>query len=112
MKKLVIVCLTLAALLVLVVILGRWGLRYGVQSQRRQAERAVTTTVDSIRQLVAHSAVSLDAVTNAAVAPAAVQVLSTNPVLFRVHATTPWPDWMIYEYDSRTPERGVYHYLF
>ena len=41
-----------------------------------------------------------------------VQVLGTNPTQFRVHAMTSWPDVMIYEYDSRAPDRGIQHYLF
>ena len=80
--------------------------------ERREAESAVLQTVEAIRGMGALDSLSLHSITNAASRGASVAVLSTNPVVFRVSAHTPWPDWMIYEYDSKTPERGVYHYLF
>ena len=110
-EKTLAVCLSLAALLALVVVLGLGQLKRDIAAQRRQAERAVTKTVESIRRLEQRG-LSIDAFTNAAVAPASVTALGTNPLLFRVEARTAWPDGMIYEYDSRAPEKGVHHYLF
>jgi hypothetical protein len=70
-----------------------------------------TATVSNIARLDP-GARTVQAVTNCAVAPAAVRVWGGNPVSFKVHAMTSWPDLMIYEYDSPTPERGVQHFLF
>jgi len=103
-RKIFAACLLLLVLLAL-------GLWWEIAGDRRRAERAVTTTVENIARLEPR-ALDLASLSNAAVAPARVQVLGTNPVLFNVHAITAWPDVMIYEYDSRAPERGVYHYLF
>ena len=81
-------------------------------SSRRHAESAVARTVESSRRMGAPDTLSLDAITKAAVGRASVQILATNPVVFRVSVMTPWPDWMIYEHDSTKPDRGVHHYLF
>ena len=74
--------------------------RYEFHSARRHAESAVARTVESIRRMGALDTLSLHTITNAAVGRASVQILGTNPVVFRVSAMTPWPDLMIYEYDS------------
>jgi hypothetical protein len=39
-------------------------------------------------------------------------VISTNPFVFRIQAITPWPDLTVYEFDSRTPGRGIYSYSY
>ena len=108
MKKLALILAAIA----LLIVAGIGYVRHEFRSARRHAESAVAQTVESIRRLGAPETLSLHAITNAAVGGASVRILSTSPVVFRVNATTPWPDWMIYEYDSKTPERGVYRYLF
>ena len=109
MKRLVIVCVLvfLVAPAFLVA-----GLKWEIWSQQRKAERAVAATVRNIRGLEARNAFTADAAKGAVVVPASLMVLGTNPVLFRVEAVTPYPDWMMYEYDSRTPEQGIRHCLF
>src|ERR1035437_8599998 len=97
-KRILAVCLFSVAVLALVVLLGLAELRREIAADRRRAERAVTATVETIARLDPR-ALPMQAVTNAAVAPATVQVLGTNPTQFRVHAMTSWPDVMIYEYD-------------
>jgi hypothetical protein len=111
LKKLLAVFISLAGALALLVGLGVVEAKREIAAQRRQAERAVTKTVENIAHLKPWG-LSVEAITNAAVAPATVTVKNTNPVKFRVEAHTDWPDWMIYDYDSTTPERGVSHYLF
>jgi hypothetical protein len=109
MKRLVII--GLCALLLAPVLL-LMAIEWGIRSERRTVQRAVEVTVRNIRGLEARQAFSAEAANAAVVAPARLELFGTNTVRFRVDAHTSWPDWMIYEYDSRTPERGVYHYLF
>jgi len=99
----------IAGLVVLAFIGSAW---YEIRSERRHAESAVARTVASIRRMGTLDTVNFQAITNAAVGGASVQILGTNQVEFRVRVMTPWPDLMIYEYDSTTPPRGIYHYLF
>ena len=40
------------------------------------------------------SSLSVPAITDVAVAPATVHVLESNPIQFKVEASTDWPDWM------------------
>lgn len=87
-------------------------LKWEIYSQERKAERAVTATVRNLRRLEVQRSFSSEAAKATVVLPARLEVFGTNPPQFKVEAHSPWPDWMIYEYDSRTPERGVYHYLF
>jgi hypothetical protein len=108
MRRLALILLVV----VLLVVAAIGWLRYTFHSARRQAESAVAQTVERIRGMGALDTASLQLITNAAVGGSSVQILSTNPIAFRVTAHTPWPDWMIYEYDSKTPERGIHHYLF
>ena len=110
-RKILIIFLSLAALLCLVAAVFLAGLKREIASDRLRAERAVTATVGKIAK-IEPAKMTIEIVTNAAVSPASVRVLSTSPIHFRVEAHTAWPDWMIYEYDSRTPQRGIYHYLF
>ena len=109
MKRLV---LTGLAVLLVAPVLIIAGLKWEIRGEQRKAERAVADTVRNIRGLEAQESLTAEGAKAAVVVPARLEVLGTNPVKFRVEAHTPWPDWMIYEYDSRTPERGVYHYLF
>src|SRR5437773_2001237 len=102
MKKWALILLAVGLLIVAAI----GYMRYEFRIARRHAESAVAQTVESIRRMGALETLSLHTITNRAVGGASVQVLSTNPVVFRVNATTPYPDWMIYEYDSKTPERG------
>ena len=88
------------------------GFKWEIRSQQRKAERAVADTVRNVRTLEARNAFSAEAAKRAVVAPATLEVFGTNPIRFRVEAHTPYPDWMIYIYDSRTPEKGIDHYLF
>src|SRR5262245_30119748 len=107
MKRRIIVWLSVA-LSVLVGIFGVlwYQLHRDFHNERRSAESAVTRTVESIRHLGALETLSSQVITNAGVDGASVQILSTSPVVFIVRATTPWPDWMVYEFDSKSPERG------
>jgi hypothetical protein len=109
MKRLAIICL---AVLLIAPVLIIAGVKWEMRSEQRKAERAVTDTVRNIRGLEGRGALNAEVVKRAVVTPARLEIFGTNPVQFRVEAHTPWPDWMIYEYDSREPERGVYHYLF
>jgi hypothetical protein len=109
MKRLLIlfsVAVVLAPVLILLAV--KWEIR----DQRRKVGRAVIETVLKINRLGARDRLDESAIKKAAVAPAKVEIDGTNPLWFKVEANTPWPDWMIYEYDSRTPARGIYHYLF
>ena len=108
MKKLALILAAIA----LLIAAGIGYVRHEFRSARRHAESLVAQTIESIQRLGAPETLTLHAITNAAVGGASVHILSTNPVVFMVSAATPWPDWMIYEYDSKTPERGIYHYLF
>lgn len=110
-KKVLVGLLSLVGLAVLLIALAFAELRREIASDRRRAERAVSTTVENIAKL-GQRQMSTEVLTNTAVFPASVHVISTSPIVFRVEATTAWPDWMIYEYDSRTPVQGVHHYLF
>ena len=110
-KKILVVCLSSVAWLTLVFLLGVVQLSREIAANRRLAERAVNATVENIAKLEPRT-LTAQAVTNAAVAPAAVQVLGTNPFQFRITAMTFWPEVMIYEYSSWAPERGVRHYPF
>ncbi len=106
-----LVCLSPVVVLALVVVLGLGALRYEIADDRRRAERAVAGTVENIARLEPWPP-TVEALINAAVPPAAVRVIAIDPVQFKVHAMTSWPDLMVYEYDSRAPGRGVQHYLF
>jgi hypothetical protein len=109
--KTVLVCALIAALLPLVGWLGMLQVRRDIARSRQAAEAAVTATVSNIAKLEG-SARTVQAVVGSVVAPATITVLATNPVQFTVFAMSGWPDVMVYHYDSRTPERGVEHYLF
>jgi len=110
-QKILLVCLSAVALVGVVVLLVLAELKREIAKDRRRAQAAVTTTMSNIARLGA-AARTAQALTNCAVAPAAVQVLEGDPIRFKVHAMTAWPDLMIYQYDSQRPERGVQHFLF
>ncbi|HAV61401.1 MAG TPA: hypothetical protein DCY13_03445 [Verrucomicrobiales bacterium] len=102
------VFLVLFVLLILSVISG-W---HRIRSARMQTENAVSRTAVSINRFGVVDLESLPEISKAAVDGARVQVINTNPFAFKISAMTPWPDLMIFEYDSRTPERGIYCYPF
>lgn len=108
MKKWVLI---LAAFGMLIVA-GIGYVRPAFHSGRRHAESAVAQSVERIRQLGPLETLRPQKIRSVAVGGARVDILSTNPVTFRVSAMTHWPDMMIYEYDSTKPERGIYHDSF
>ena len=110
-KGILLFCLSAVALVGVVILVGLAELKREIGNDRKRAQVAVTVTVSNIVRFYS-GAPTLQAITNCAVAPATVQVLGTNPARFKVHAMTSWPDLMIYEYDSQTPERGIQHFLF
>jgi len=110
-KRILLVCLSAVVLPGIVIQVGLAELKREVSKDRKRAQTAVATTLSNIARLDP-AARTVQALTNCVVAPAAVQVQGGSPVRFKVHAMTSWPDLMIYEYDSQTPERGVQHFLF
>jgi hypothetical protein len=86
-------------------------LRREIANDRQRAEGAVSATIEKIGK-IEPGRMSVEIITKAPAFPAAVRVLGTNPIHFRVESHTGWPEWMTYEYDSRTPERGIYQYPF
>ena len=90
-RKALIICLSLGGFVCLVVVLMVSGLEREIARDRQWAERAVVATVEKLARFEL-SSLSVQAITNFAVAPAAVQVLDTNPIQFRVEASTGWPD--------------------
>jgi hypothetical protein len=78
----------------------------------RQAESDVRQTVEKIRLAETQHTLNPQTITNLSVGEARIYVRGTAPLEFTVGSLTPWPDLQIYEYDSRTPEKGIYHYSF
>jgi len=78
----------------------------------RGVESDVRRTVERIRLAKTQNILNAETITNLVVGGARIYVRGVAPLEFTVSSMTPWPDLEIYEYDSRTPEKGVYHYSF
>ena len=90
--------------------LGMLGVPSFYVFANRATKNEVRHTVEGIRLAEAKKTLSAQTITNLAVGAAQIHVGSVVPLEFTVRSMTPWPDLQIYEYDSRTPEKGVYHY--
>src|SRR5688572_20670767 len=75
-------------------------------------ESDVKRTVERIQLAETQKTLNAKTITNLAVGGAHIHVRRVAPLDFKVSSMTPWPDLEIYEYDSRTPEKGVYQYSF
>src|SRR5262245_9936285 len=78
----------------------------------RGVESDVRRTVEKIRLAQTQNTLNAQTITNLAVGGARRFVQGVDPLEFTVSSMTPWPDLEIYKYDSRTPEKGIYHYSF
>jgi|SRR5688572_15784068 len=78
----------------------------------RGVESDVRLTVEKIRLAEAQKILTAQTITNLAVGSARIYVRGVAPLEFTVSSMTPWPDAEIYQYDSLTPEKGIYSYSF